>query len=45
MYYMIHCTDHDEAPKLMIRAYNTALRRKGKQLPMFPENVEPLEDS
>lgn len=35
MYYMIHCTDHDEAPKLMLRAYNTALRRKGKQLKMF----------
>lgn len=35
MYYMIHCADHDEAPKLMVRAYNTALRRKGKQLKMF----------
>src|SRR5436309_5306990 len=35
MYYMIHCTDHDEAPKLMLRAYNTALRRKGNQLKMF----------
>jgi len=38
MYYMIHCADHDEAPKLMLRAYNTALRRRGSQLPMFPEN-------
>ena len=29
MYYMIHATDHDEAPKLMLRAYNNATRRSG----------------
>ncbi|HET9742251.1 MAG TPA: three-Cys-motif partner protein TcmP [Terriglobales bacterium] len=37
MYYMIHATDHADAPDLMARAYNTALQRKGKQLSMFPE--------
>lgn len=26
MYHMIHCTDHEEAPKLMSRAYRTATR-------------------
>jgi three-Cys-motif partner protein len=26
MYYMIHASDHDEAPKLMVRAYNRAVR-------------------
>ena len=25
MYYMIHATDHDEAPKLMRRAYEQAI--------------------
>jgi hypothetical protein len=24
MYYMVHATDHEEAPKLMNRAYNGA---------------------
>ena len=24
MYYMVHATDHDEAPKLMARAYGAA---------------------
>jgi three-Cys-motif partner protein len=28
MYYMIHATDHLDAPELMTRAYNTALRRQ-----------------
>lgn len=32
MYQMIHATDHDAAPELMTRAYNTALKRKGTQL-------------
>jgi hypothetical protein len=26
MYYMVHGSDHDEAPKLMVRAYNRAVR-------------------
>jgi len=30
MYYMIHATDHDEAPKLMARAYARALKRREK---------------
>ena len=29
MYFMIHATDHDEAPKLMLRAYNNATKRSG----------------
>ncbi len=28
MYYMIHATDHPEAPRLMARAYNTAVEPK-----------------
>lgn len=28
MYHMIHATDHDEAPKLMARAYARALKRR-----------------
>ncbi|HEY2233958.1 MAG TPA: three-Cys-motif partner protein TcmP [Candidatus Angelobacter sp.] len=32
MYHMIHATDHEAAPELMTRAYNTALKRKGTQL-------------
>jgi hypothetical protein len=28
MYYMIHATDHPEAPKLMERVYNKALQVK-----------------
>ncbi len=34
MYHMIHCSDHDEAPKLMWRAYRTATKA--------PEPVEQL---
>lgn len=30
MYHMIHATDHDEAPKLMARAYARALKRREK---------------
>lgn len=40
MYYMIHATDHEAAPELMTRAYNTALKRKGTQLKfdkLFPD--------
>jgi three-Cys-motif partner protein len=32
MYHMIHATDHDAAPELMTRAYNTALKTKGVQM-------------
>lgn len=35
MYYMIHATDHEEAPKLMYRAYRQAVRP--------PETLEQLE--
>ena len=35
MYYMIHATDHEEAPKLMYRAYRQAVRP--------PESLEQLE--
>lgn len=38
MYYMIHATDHPEAPKLMNRAYNQAVTRVEplNQLPLYP---------
>jgi three-Cys-motif partner protein len=32
VYYMIHATDHSEAPKLMGRAYNNAVVPRGKQM-------------
>jgi three-Cys-motif partner protein len=32
VYYMIHATDHSEAPKLMARAYNNAVVPRGKQM-------------
>jgi three-Cys-motif partner protein len=32
VYYMIHATDHPEAPKLMARAYNDAIQSRGLQL-------------
>lgn len=35
VYYMIHASDHAEAPKLMGRAYNNAVVPRGKQL-RFP---------
>lgn len=31
MYYMIHASDHPEAPQLMARAYNHALQRREPQ--------------
>lgn len=37
MYFMVHATDHDEAPKLMWRAYHRAvepLRDDSEQLPL-----------
>jgi three-Cys-motif partner protein len=37
MYHMIHATDHQEAPKLMARAYNKAL-----EIPEPPEQLELL---
>jgi hypothetical protein len=37
MYYMIHATDHPEAPKLMKRAYLKSVWRDSfEQLPMYP---------
>jgi len=35
VYYMIHATDHSEAPKLMARAYNNAVQERGPQM-LFP---------
>ncbi len=32
VYFMIHATDHSEAPKLMARAYNNAVVPRGEQL-------------
>lgn len=42
MYYMIHATDHEEAPKLMYRAYVRAVDppEPVDQLEMFLEDVE-----
>lgn len=42
MYHMIHATDHDDAPELMTRAYNTALKTKGVQMEfrnLFPDEA------
>lgn len=38
MYYMIHASDHPEAPKLMYRSYQQVIGKKHvpKQLPLFP---------
>lgn len=43
MYYMIHATDHPEAPKLMRRAYGIALRStdKSEQLELYPLGSQP----
>lgn len=42
MYYMIHATDHDEAPKLMQRAYHNAVKSKEsyEQLPLLFPDIE-----
>jgi hypothetical protein len=40
VYFMIHATDHSEAPKLMARAYNDAVQPRGKQL-SFPGMADP----
>ena len=40
VYFMIHATDHAEAPKLMARAYNDAVLPRGKQL-CFPGMLNP----
>jgi len=44
MYYMIHATDHDEAPKLMQRAYFNAVKPKEpyEQLPLLFPQVEEI---
>ena len=42
MYYMIHASDHEEAPTLMIRAHHKAVRslpREVQQPIQFPNNV------
>ena len=42
MYYMIHASDHDEAPTLMVRAHHKAVRSLPKeiqQLIQFPNGV------
>jgi three-Cys-motif partner protein len=39
MYHMIHATDHQEAPKLMARAYNRAL-----EIPESPEQLKLIFD-
>lgn len=38
MYYMIHATDHEEAPKLMSRAYRSTVMsvEPVEQLEFFP---------
>ena len=43
MYYMIHATDHDEAPKQMARAYRNAVKPKesAEQLEMFGLSTDP----
>lgn len=44
VYFMIHATDHAEAPKLMARAYNDAVQPRGEQLclPGMPNPQSPL---
>jgi hypothetical protein len=42
MYYMIHASDHDEAPMLMVRAHHKAVRslpKEVQQLINFPNNA------
>ena len=43
VYFMIHATDHPEAPKLMARAYNNAVQSRGEQLylPGMPNPQSP----
>jgi three-Cys-motif partner protein len=41
MYYMVHASDHDEAPMLMVRAHRKAVRslpKEVQQLIKFPGN-------
>jgi three-Cys-motif partner protein len=44
MYYMIHASDHEEAPYLMTRAYNRAVYPKetGSQLTLFLDEVQAM---
>lgn len=44
MYYMIHASDHDEAPKLMNRAYGKALdvKETEEQMDLIRENLTGL---
>jgi len=42
MYYMIHASDHDEAPMLMVRAHHKAVRslpKETQELIKFPPNA------
>lgn len=47
MYYMIHASDHDEAPALMVRAHRKAVRRLPKevQLSLIPDPSGQMVDS
>lgn len=41
MYYMIHASDHEEAPALMVRAHRKAVRslpKETQEMIKFPEN-------
>jgi three-Cys-motif partner protein len=46
MYYMIHATDHPEAPKLMSRAYHATVSPSGpfEQPKLFPEPKNPASE-
>ena len=46
MYYMIHATDHPEAPKLMSRAYHATVTPSGpfEQPRLFPEPKNPASE-
>lgn len=47
MYYMIHASDHDEAPKLMNRAYGKALdvKETAQQMDFIRETMVTLNES
>jgi three-Cys-motif partner protein len=47
MYYMIHASDHDEAPALMVRAHHKAVRGLPKevQLPLISDASSPMVES
>jgi hypothetical protein len=47
MYYMIHASDHPEAPKLMRRAYESAVKPKdqAEQLELWSLFEQPQEQA